>query len=190
MGGWKKALYALGLTGLMGLLSGCVLDPVYGGYPGGQYPTYPSGGYYPPDQGYPDYGNAYGGRFRCESIDNRERYCRADTRGGVQLVRQLSKTPCIRGRTWDYDRNGVWVSHGCRAEFQAGYGGGYSPGQGQAIRCESVDNRQRYCRVDTRGSVQLVRQLSKTRCIQGVNWGWDRNGIWVDRGCRAEFRVY
>ena len=190
MGGWKKALCALGMTGLMASLSGCVLDPVYGGYPGNHYPTYPSGGYYPPHQGYPDYGNAYGGSFRCESIDSRERYCRAETRGGVQLVRQLSKTPCIRGRTWDYDRNGVWVSHGCRAEFQAGYGGGYSPGQGQAIRCESVDNRQRYCRVDTRGSVQLVRQLSKTRCIQGVNWGWDRNGIWVDRGCRAEFRVY
>ncbi|MGO8717653.1 MAG: DUF3011 domain-containing protein [Acidobacteriaceae bacterium] len=25
--------------------------------------------------------------------------------------------------------------------------------------------------------------------IQGRTWGFDGRGIWVDRGCRAEFRV-
>ncbi|MFT3756037.1 MAG: DUF3011 domain-containing protein [Pseudoxanthomonas sp.] len=170
------------------LMSGCVLDPVYaGGYPDGGYTQYPpvqGGGYYPD--------NGYGQSFRCESNDNRQRQCSVDTRGGVQLVRQLSKTQCVQGRNWGWDRNGVWVNGGCRGEFVAGRGGGgYYPGNGssygQSFRCESNDNRQRQCSVDTRGGVQLVRQLSKTQCVQGRNWGWDRNGVWVTGGCRAEF---
>lgn len=56
-------------------------------------------------------------RIRCESIDGRQNYCSADTRGGVRLARQLSRSDCYEGRTWGYDRRGVWVSEGCRAEF-------------------------------------------------------------------------
>jgi hypothetical protein len=33
----------------------------------------------------------------------------------------------------------------------------------------------------------MTRQLGDVRCIEGENWGRDRDGIWVDRGCRAEF---
>jgi hypothetical protein len=39
-------------------------------------------------------------------------------------------------------------------------------------------------------SVQIQRKLSDSPCIQGSTWGWDRQGIWVDRGCRADFLVY
>ena len=60
-------------------------------------------------------------------------------------------------------------------------------GGGQTIRCESPSNRYRECAMDTRGGVQLTRQLSSTRCEEGRNWGQGRNGVWVDRGCRAEF---
>ena len=60
-------------------------------------------------------------------------------------------------------------------------------GGGQTIRCESASNRYRECPMDTRGGVQLTRQLSSTRCEEGRNWGQGRNGVWVDRGCRAEF---
>ena len=56
--------------------------------------------------------------FRCESNDGRVRECVANTRAGVQLVRQLSRAACIQGRTWGYGRNGIWVSQGCRAEFR------------------------------------------------------------------------
>jgi hypothetical protein len=24
----------------------------------------------------------------------------------------------------------------------------------------------------------------------GENWGWDRGGIWVKKGCRAVFSIY
>ena len=61
----------------------------------------------------------YGGQvFRCESNDGRTRECAANTRAGVQLVRQLSRAACIQGRSWGYGRNGIWVSDGCRAEFR------------------------------------------------------------------------
>ena len=63
----------------------------------------------------------------CNSDGYRERYCPVDTRGGVRLVRQVSnnKGPCIEGRSWGYDRRGIWVTNGCRAEFEVGYAGGY-----------------------------------------------------------------
>lgn len=35
--------------------------------------------------------------------------------------------------------------------------------------------------------VRLVKQLSRSKCEQGVSWGVDGEGIWVDKGCRAVF---
>lgn len=141
----------------------------------------------------------YGGEFhgerilRCESSDNRERFCPADTRGGVRLVRQLSDTPCVEGRSWGARRDGVWVDDGCRADFVVGYGGsepgGWGGWRGEVVRCESRNGRWTHCGANTRGGVRLVRQLSDSRCIEGQTWGYDRNGIWVAGGCRAEFRV-
>ena len=37
--------------------------------------------------------------------------------------------------------------------------------------------------------MRLVSQVSKTRCVEGNNWGWNRAGIWVDQGCEGVFRV-
>lgn len=59
----------------------------------------------------------------------------------------------------------------------------------RTIRCESDKYRYHYCRVETDNRVELTRQLSNTRCRQGDNWGYDRRGVWVDRGCGAGFRV-
>jgi hypothetical protein len=53
----------------------------------------------------------------CSSNHGERVYCEADTRGGVRLTKQISGTPCIEGSTWGADRRGVWVDHGCRAEF-------------------------------------------------------------------------
>ena len=57
------------------------------------------------------------------------------------------------------------------------------------ITCESSGGQYRSCPVDTSGGVSLSRQLSREGCWQGDSWGYDRNRIWVNRGCRAEFRV-
>jgi hypothetical protein len=58
-----------------------------------------------------------------------------------------------------------------------------------AVTCESQGNRYRNCRVNTRGSARLERQLSETPCIYGRTWGFDYNSVWVDRGCRGRFVV-
>ena len=57
------------------------------------------------------------------------------------------------------------------------------------IRCESQNGQYRSCSVNTSGGVTLSRQLSSQGCWQNDTWGYDRNRIWVNRGCRAEFRV-
>jgi hypothetical protein len=56
------------------------------------------------------------------------------------------------------------------------------------IDCSSISYRYQYCPVDTQGRVIMVREMSTGNlCQQGRGWGYDNNGIWVDRGCRAQF---
>lgn len=61
-------------------------------------------------------------------------------------------------------------------------------GQDQ-IECASRDGRYSLCRTETGRGVTLIRQLSKTACVQNQTWGFTREGIWVDRGCRARFQI-
>ena len=64
------------------------------------------------------------------------------------------------------------------------------PAYGQdQIECASRDGRYSLCRTDTGRGVSLIRQLSKTACVQNQSWGFTREGIWVDRGCRARFQI-
>lgn len=57
------------------------------------------------------------------------------------------------------------------------------------ITCSSRDSQYTYCRVHTEDRVRLSHQLSSSECIEGDTWGYDRHGIWVDKGCRAEFAI-
>src|SRR5574338_678725 len=87
--------------------------------------------------------------IRCESDDDRK-YCPVDTRGGVRLSRQLSSAACTPGSTWGYDNGGVWVSNGCRADFDVA-SSGYGSASSQTLRCESENSVRKYCAADTRG---------------------------------------
>lgn len=151
---------------------------------------------------------------RCESKHFDLMRCPVGPVGEVQLVRQLSETPCRRGLTWGYDRRGIWVDRGCAGVFRVwsprldddydSYGRDYGRARGpygfygrrlpwftdgRTIRCESKHFNYNRCRVDTPGPVRLVRQLSEAPCRRGDTWGYDRRGIWVDRGCAGEFQV-
>jgi hypothetical protein len=131
-----------------------------------------------------------GQTFTCSSDDGKRNYCNADTRGGVQLVRQRSGSACVQGQTWGWDRSGIWVDRGCRADFVTGRGGNFGGGGvGQTLTCSSDNGSRNYCSADTRGGVQMVNQRSGSPCIQGQTWGWDGRGVWVDRGCRADFLI-
>jgi len=58
------------------------------------------------------------------------------------------------------------------------------------VVCESRDGRRHRCAADTLGQITIGRQLSrKSKCVEGRSWGYDSKGIWVDRGCRAEFLI-
>lgn len=61
--------------------------------------------------------------------------------------------------------------------------------RGNVVSCSSDDMRRHYCDADTHNGVRLVRQRSDAACRQGSTWGYDRRGIWVDRGCRADFEI-
>lgn len=189
--------------------------------------------------------------LRCESINDQWRSCPADTRGGVRLVLQLSPHGCWEGDTWGYDRNRIWVTRGCRAEFRIGDAGGSSGDAAAAVAgavvlglivsaiashdddhdryrdryesyydgdydgrydpryddrypgnwgapsyrftCQSRNDRFTLCpggAIRGRGHVEIVRQLSRTPCRYGYSWGVDRNHVWVNHGCRAEFGVF
>jgi hypothetical protein len=59
----------------------------------------------------------------CSSDDMGKHYCRANTSRGVQMIHQRSGSACTQGYSWGYDGGGIWVDHGCRADFSLGGGG-------------------------------------------------------------------
>lgn len=69
-----------------------------------------------------------------------------------------------------------------------GWNGGGWNGGGRTIRCESWNYRYARCNADTGGGVRLARVIAGD-CREGRSWGWSRNYVWVDRGCRAEFEM-
>jgi len=69
-----------------------------------------------------------------------------------------------------------------------GRGGGRGD-KGYSITCSSDDGHRKYCQADTRNGVRMARQISGAPCRMNETWGFDNRGIWVDRGCRAEFQV-
>ncbi len=140
--------------------------------------------------------------FNCSSEDGHRHYCSADTHhGDVRMVKQRSDSRCEEGYSWGRDNRGVWVDHGCRADFEvvdnhhhdnfgnAGYRNDDRRAGVQAVTCSSDDMKRHYCPADTRGGVRLYKQLSDARCQEGSSWGFDERGIWVDRGCRADFQT-
>ncbi len=141
--------------------------------------------------------SAQGMSVTCESDNYRYNRCPVDTRGGVRLEQQLnSNVQCIYNRTWGYDRSGIWVNDGCRGRFEvrdAGWhdasSGSWNGSGGGTVRCESYKNGRNYCRTNTHGGVRLDHQLSNSPCRYHDTWGYDNGGIWVDRGCRADFMI-
>ena len=152
-------------------------------------------------------------RLRCESKNARYQLCQVAVRGNVRLVREHSRADCVEGRSWGWSAAGIWVDHGCRGEFTyaprmaGGYGHGRDDGRSRhddgrdggswgsggrggrgELRCESNRGRTVFCPAPVQGNVVLAKQLSHAPCRYGDTWTFDRRGISVREGCRAEFR--
>jgi hypothetical protein len=85
-----------------------------------------------------------------------------------------------RDRGYDYDRDDH--RHGRRRDRDEH--------DLPTVVCASQDGRRQRCRLDFRIShAEIDKRYSKSRCDYGRTWGYDGNEIWVDKGCRARFRV-
>jgi hypothetical protein len=149
--------------------------------------------------------------FRFVGVDGRGRVALVqDPRnGGVAVIRIEDPKGGREGYTFDlewrggdsyggrgsgYDRNGdtSWGSDRHGDKYNDGYRGGSHGRSNQntyTVTCSSDNARRQYCEADVRGSVRLVRQFSRSACRQNETWGFDSRGIWVDRGCGADFEV-
>jgi hypothetical protein len=131
---------------------------------------------------------------QCDSIGRTPSYC--DIQGVVissaRLVQQTSSAPCIEGRSWGYTNSNIWVTNGCSGIFEVNYDdGGWGQPDYEDLTCASTNYRYNTCFANSYVTqAQLIRQESGAPCQLGVSWGWNQDGIWVDRGCRGTFRLY
>jgi hypothetical protein len=168
----KKVLFYL-CAGLLGI----VLVPVFGGSESAGLSATPAPRWY---------------TFSCASNDFYRHFCALDGAGRVQIARQMSEAPCIYGRTWGFTRYGVWVDRGCRADFVVTareWDDDDSYRRARVLYCASDDFGFHGCSADTLSGVRIIRQRSEAPCIYGRSWGYDERGVWVDRGCRADFEI-
>jgi hypothetical protein len=140
----------------------------------------------------------------CSSSGYRYNTCYVGDIEFVRLANQISRSACIEGRTWGYTYDSIWVDQGCRANFevftrdfhQPPHHPPYNPphnGYEEVLSCASTDYRFNSCYPSSGGRINYVvldRQVSRTACVEGNNWGYDSNRVWVDGGCRGQFRVY
>jgi hypothetical protein len=157
---------------------------------------------------------AYAQKFTCSSNNGQVQTCQIPGNGPVQMVRQLSQAACVQGRTWGTRGNQVWVSQGCRAEFQAG-GQGYNPGYNRppyggpnygpggdrppAYYSGSFKNGRSNCS-SGQGAGRIYCQSGGTfkyanpvrvngNCVQNRTWGVSQYGLWVANGCGGEWEI-
>ena len=78
---------------------------------------------------------------RCSSkLGEPRQSCPADTSHGVLLRTSTGEAPCLLGKTWGYDDNGIWVADGCSAEFVVGVKRGE---EGPEVRKEGVPGEKK-----------------------------------------------
>ena len=147
-------------------------------------------------------------QIECSSWQYRPASCPAGPGArGIAIARKIAGD-CLPNRDWGLRGGAIYVANGCRAVFQIdaagpGFGGVYpgignpgignpgfpGPGAqpgGQFARCESINYQPARCPMFTGGGVALRNVLGGS-CQQGRSWGFDRAGVWVSNGCRADF---
>jgi Protein of unknown function (DUF3011) len=135
-------------------------------------------------------------RVVCESRTAARVVCPVVGATAIRLVQQLSTNPCRLNQSFGMGFGHIWVSSGCRGEFEVvtggtspGAGGGNETGLPDRVVCESIGGQRAECRIRAGGQVRLVRQISTVPCTVNNTWGYGYGLIWVTKGCRGEFEV-
>ena len=130
----------------------------------------------------------------CGGREDREYRCPADTRNGVTLVQETGSARCIRGYSWDYEASEVWVDHQCAAVFALTSRAPIAwqeervPAGAYLISC-AAGTETEYCVQAPQVSAELVRKTGDARCVEGKSWDVDERGLWLAKGCEADFLV-
>jgi len=64
-------------------------------------------------------GSALADEVNCASNDGKYRECPLSGGGDIVMKKQLSKTACVKNKTWGETADGVYVKSGCRAIFES-----------------------------------------------------------------------
>ena len=147
-------------------------------------------------------------RMVCQSATGGRQQCPVPGAYAVRIVKQNSTNPCLLNESFGVGTDYIWVSNGCRGEFEVNVrntGVPTQPTQPQPVQpspptsggtglpdrvvCESKGGERTECRIKVGGQVKLARQLSTTACTQNNTWGSGYGMIWVTKGCRGEFEV-
>lgn len=142
-------------------------------------------------------------RVTCESSNDKRQQCPIPRGAQIRLARQISQTPCRINDTFGTGDGYLWVTKGCRAEFEVVQAAIERPVKPVApapvtpagpvattrVTCQAMGNTQRACPIPAGGEVRLVRQISTQPCRLGMTYGVDASHIWVSNGCSAEFEV-
>jgi len=131
-------------------------------------------------------------RVECSAIEVPFRTCPTYSVGHVTLGRQFSHTRCLRDVNWGTTGDGstIWVKGGCRGRFLVERGRPFAKALPDPVTCTSKDWTYQHCATPTWGHyISVKKQLGKTECKHGENWGFDYKGIWVNGDCSAEFAI-
>jgi hypothetical protein len=123
----------------------------------------------------------------CSSDNGQRQYCDADTHRGVRLIRRTSGFDC-RATSWGYDAGGVWVDHGCHAEFDLSGGAATAhDGAGSPMKTIAPGTS-----ISVRNNETIDVQKSDGRQFSGAVYQdvFDENGdVAIPRGSYAELIV-
>jgi hypothetical protein len=130
-----------------------------------------------------------GRQIVCSSQNFQHRFCPSDRRiVRARLIEQRSRASCVQGRSWGFQDDGIWVDNGCSGLFAVEERGRPGPSPVNRVSCESRGFQRAFCSVGrTISRAWLDEQRSRSPCIQGQSWGFERNGVWVDKGCGGVF---
>ncbi len=124
--------------------------------------------------------------LECGRVGVRYQTCALPTPGKVELVRNTGAVPCQESRNWGVRSGEIWVDGGCRGRFRVDPSQELRTGR---VSCQSNNGRRSVCRIPLNAEVALERRRSQAPCVEGTSWGRERELVWVDRGCRADFQV-
>ncbi len=190
-------LLALGMSGVASADGfGIGPQPGHGG-PG-------NGGFYPQQ-------NTQTYVINCQSYPGQTSQCEVQgTIVSAYLQQDLSGGRCYGGQTFSFDQSSIYVWNGCSGNFVVTIDTGYNPQpqpwpqpnpqpwpqpqpqyQSRDVDCDSNGDKYRECNsgLNQVQDIYVVQQQSHAECREGKSFGITGNRIWVNRGCRAIFRV-